>query len=266
MPLHLLHRSLARTTHPRMMEDDEEEVGGGFGVQSLYRTSLFVTLWWALWSLYDFYLSPFSPWPEFAILAAAFGISLREDARQESEQKSADASGELTPWPCTTEGCMAEDLPFSGLVVKPDVPTFVEGGDRGDDENDDEIVASLGRATETPGTDVHGTADSVATAVGTKAVQVEETAEAEVDETTAMATLISEARAAALAAESRVASAMRLVKLRREGQATVEQRAAIASQSERVQARLKSIGARAAVVPAAAANELNEVALAEVEE
>ena len=105
-----------------MMEsdEDEEESLAGFGVQSLLRTSLFVTLWWALWSLYDFYLSPFSPWPEFIILAAAAAYSVREDLvttnrgndanTAASPSNSKSESGMSVVWPCTSDGCSAEDL------------------------------------------------------------------------------------------------------------------------------------------------------------
>jgi cytoskeletal protein RodZ len=96
-----------------VQDEDEEEAIAGFGLQSLFRTSLFVTLWWALWSLYDFYLSPYSPWPEFLILVAAAAYSLREDAKlgRNSTPTPDSSFSSATPWPCTSDGCMAEDDP-----------------------------------------------------------------------------------------------------------------------------------------------------------
>ena len=121
--LHVRHCHQRTSLCLRMMEvdDNEEETLAGFGLQSLFRTSLFVTLWWALWSLYDFYLSPFSPWPEFIILAAAAAYSVREDLATSSRaddvtipaassSKPKSQSGMSVVWPCTSDGCSAEDL------------------------------------------------------------------------------------------------------------------------------------------------------------
>lgn len=120
----------ARCSDIRMMDDNEEEPLAGFGLRSLFRTSLFVTLWWALWSLYDFYLSPFSPWPELAILACATLYSFREDLKQREKREDGSSTSANTslrasvsdlpssslrpsakaPWPCTSDGCMTEDV------------------------------------------------------------------------------------------------------------------------------------------------------------
>jgi hypothetical protein len=121
--LHVRHCHQRTSLCLRMMEvdDNDEETLAGFGLQSLFRTSLFVTLWWALWSLYDFYLSPFSPWPEFIILAAAAAYSVREDLATSSRaddvtipaassSKPKSQSGMSVVWPCTSDGCSAEDL------------------------------------------------------------------------------------------------------------------------------------------------------------
>ncbi|KAL1500114.1 hypothetical protein AB1Y20_012787 [Prymnesium parvum] len=112
---HSLPRMLSSTRHTprgevRMFNEEEEaeEAGSaGFGLNSLFRTSLFVTLWWALWTLYDQYLLPFSPVPELAILTAAGGYSLLQDVKRDPA-RAAD-SDVWTPWPCTTEGCAMED-------------------------------------------------------------------------------------------------------------------------------------------------------------
>ena len=94
------------------ISDDEEEELRGFGLRSLWKTTLFVTLWWALWSLYDFYLTPYAPWPELAILAVAAGYSAREDAKLREPRVRASATStaaSAAPWPCTSDGCLAED-------------------------------------------------------------------------------------------------------------------------------------------------------------
>ena len=103
--------------------DDDEDEGGRFGFQSLLKTCQFVTLWWSLWSLYDFYLTPYSPVPELAILsvAAAYAWSEEQAARRQgpptpidgqSSSQFVNASAAVTLptlWPCTSEGCSAED-------------------------------------------------------------------------------------------------------------------------------------------------------------
>jgi len=105
------HTAISRHAGVMMAGDDnDEEALAGFGLQSLWRTSLFVTLWWALWSLYDLYLTPYSPWPELAILVSAAGYSLREDLKRDREGAGGvRAASPTTPWPCTSEGCLAED-------------------------------------------------------------------------------------------------------------------------------------------------------------
>lgn len=124
-----LHESrlITRPRPARMMgtEDDDDAAGadGRFGIQSLLRTCTFVTLWWALWSLYDFYLTPYSPVPELLILAAFAGYSWMEERRrlpppapgaaprQTVDAKASSPAPSLpTPWPCTSEGCSAEDM------------------------------------------------------------------------------------------------------------------------------------------------------------
>ena len=103
-----------------MATDDEEDlVDGYFGLESLKRTSQFVTLWWALWSLYDFYLTPYSPIPELSILNCAALYAWQQDQKRrdgtrERAAKSASApppTSEVLPtvWPCTSDGCSAED-------------------------------------------------------------------------------------------------------------------------------------------------------------
>ena len=101
-----------------MAEEDEDLVDGYFGLDSLVRTCQFVTLWWALWSLYDFYLTRYSPLPELTILSAAALYAWREDRKRDARPSSAPVASEAssksrdvlpTPWPCTTEGCSAED-------------------------------------------------------------------------------------------------------------------------------------------------------------
>lgn len=102
-----------------MAVDDEELVDGYFGINSLVRTCQFVTLWWALWSLYDFYLTPYSPVPELTILGGTTAFTLNEERRARDEARRPGGAGVTavnasvatlpTPWPCTTEGCSMED-------------------------------------------------------------------------------------------------------------------------------------------------------------
>ena len=134
LPLRPFKTTLRLRWPPRMAgdPDDDEPADGFFGFKSLWRTCQFVTLWWSLWSLYDFYLTPYSPAPELAILAGAAGYSWSEERRrplaqrrrtlltrrrQRLAQATSEASGKPeeavtglpTPWPCTSEGCSAED-------------------------------------------------------------------------------------------------------------------------------------------------------------
>ena len=65
-----------------MEEDDDEDLSSGFGIDALKKSGAFITLWWSLWSLYDLYLTPYSPAPELSILTVATGIAVRGDAQR----------------------------------------------------------------------------------------------------------------------------------------------------------------------------------------
>ena len=118
-PLCSLHGSRCRERILMATDDDDEAVdaNGRFGFQSLLRTCTFVTLWWSLWSLYDLYLTPYSPVPELIILMAFAGYSWSEERKLppppgDAPRQTSDAKATSlpTPWPCTTEGCSAEDM------------------------------------------------------------------------------------------------------------------------------------------------------------
>ena len=103
--------SSRRCRAARMMSADDDEApdaSGRFGFQWLLKTCTFVTLWWALWSLYDLYLTPYSPTPELLILVAFAGYSWSEE-RRPSTIRSVSADAKATWGPCTEEGCSVED-------------------------------------------------------------------------------------------------------------------------------------------------------------
>lgn len=118
-PVHIFHgsrpltaTSSTRCRAARMMSADEDEApdaSGRFGFQWLLKTCTFVTLWWALWSLYDLYLTPYSPAPELVILAAFAGYSWSEE-RRPSTIRSVSADAKATWGPCNEEGCEMEDI------------------------------------------------------------------------------------------------------------------------------------------------------------
>jgi|NorSeaMetagenome_1021524.scaffolds.fasta_scaffold131610_1 hypothetical protein len=104
-------RPVHRCRAARMMSADDDEAPdarGRFGFQWLLKTCTFVTLWWALWSLYDLYLTPYSPAPELLILAAFAGYSWSEE-RRPSTIRSVSADAKATWGPCNEEGCSVED-------------------------------------------------------------------------------------------------------------------------------------------------------------
>ena len=58
--------------------------------ESVFNSALLLGVWWSLWTLFDTYLIPFSPWSELAVLAVCLvaaaaptvGVCVRERVAQ----------------------------------------------------------------------------------------------------------------------------------------------------------------------------------------